>query len=238
MTHFTVLVCCEHPDDVDGMLAPYDENDENTKDARWDWWVIGGRWAGSLLVKPGFEDVVITAEKGWSSPDVQPGWCDGGPKRALDLTRMRNDAAAKARVRYGEYAKLTEGTPEPLPWRVFTENISEGNGYTVQQARDEYNSQPRLLRLKGTPFNEPFGLDPAEEFACDEATYARRAWAAAVPGYATLTGDGRWIAPGEMGWFGVSTDEQTDRIGYWEVVNTYIDNLPDDMWLVMTDCHI
>lgn len=238
MTHFTVLVCVDDPAKLEDALAPFDENDENAEHPRWDWWVTGGRWAGSLRVRDGHEDEVITGDKGFSTPDIPPGFCDGGPKRAIDIDRMRADAATRARVRYGEYAKLTEGTPEPLPWKTFTDNISEGNGYTIAQARDEYHSQPRIERLKGSDFTEPFGLDPAEEFACTEDVYATRASAAAVPGYALLATDGRWIAPGEMGWFGASTDEQGDRIGYWEVVNAYIDSLPDDTWLIMTDCHV
>lgn len=238
MTHFTVLVCCKDRHDLDGALAPFDENDEDNENARWDWWVIGGRWAGSLLIKPGHEsEVIMPGEATWSTPEIRDGYCDGGPKRAIDVDRMRDDAARNARVRFGEYAKLTEGTPDPLPWKTFADNISEGNGYTVQQARDEYHAQPRIAVIKGTAFDHLFG-DTAEEFACTEAVYAERCRAAAVPGYALLTTDGRWMAPGEMGWWGMSTDEQPDRIGYGEVANAYIDSLSDDVWLIMTDCHI
>ena len=60
----------------------------------------------------------------------------------------------------------------------------------------------------------------------------------AVPGYATISTDGRWMAPGKMGWFGVSSDSTDDRIGYWEAANAYIEALPDDTWLVALDCHI
>ncbi len=67
MTHFPVLVILPESvnpdsDDIDVMvergverlLAPYDENDDACKDAKWDWWTIGGRWLdGGLWPKEG-----------------------------------------------------------------------------------------------------------------------------------------------------------------------------------------
>ncbi len=61
MTHFGVLVLVDQIDkaigsareavepEVTRLLAPYDENDEAFREgSKWDWWVIGGRWTGSL----------------------------------------------------------------------------------------------------------------------------------------------------------------------------------------------
>ena len=76
------------------------------------------------------------------------------------------------------------------------------------------------------------------EFSGTEKLYVERSRARAVPGYAVVTADGRWMAPGKMGWFGMGSDEESDRIGYWEASNAYIEALPDDAWLVALDCHI
>jgi hypothetical protein len=50
--HFFVGVIIPNQDNVQNsvasLLAPYDENIENNKDAHWDWWEIGGRWDGVL----------------------------------------------------------------------------------------------------------------------------------------------------------------------------------------------
>ena len=62
MTHFPVIVLTSPggtyesvQDEVERLLAPYDEGGEWFRDAdserpasRWDWWTIGGRWTGSL----------------------------------------------------------------------------------------------------------------------------------------------------------------------------------------------
>lgn len=52
MSHFSVIVLTKGEDPVaeaTRLLAPYDEAGEWFADgSRWDWWVIGGRWTGSL----------------------------------------------------------------------------------------------------------------------------------------------------------------------------------------------
>lgn len=207
--------------------------------AKWDYWRVGGRWGGYFACRPGCTRLTIKPQARWDSPDIKPGRCDGGPKRALDLDGMRDERAAEARLRYAEYAGLVKDTPEALPWHTFSDNISPENGYTLEQAREEYHSQPRMQALKGTPFDEPFGDDPAEEFGGkSEQRYAEIARARAVPGFATVTTDGRWMAPGRMGWFAAHDDSEGDRIGYWEAANAYIGGLSDDTWLIAVDCHI
>ena len=56
--------------------------------------------------------------------------------------------------------------------------------------------------------------------------------------YAVLTADGEWLAPGEMGWFGVSlADTKTE--GEWERNFTrLIDTADKDMYITIVDCHI
>ena len=79
MSHFSVAVFSRTPGDVEALLAPFNEQvapgdpyavfvrDESGQldetgqakgywrnpNARWDWWVIGGRWRGLLLTAPG-----------------------------------------------------------------------------------------------------------------------------------------------------------------------------------------
>lgn len=208
-------------------------------ESKWDYWRVGGRWGGAFPVRAGHEHEVLEPQAGWDSPEEMPaGYCDGGPKGALDLERMRDEAEQRARESHREYAALVQNTPEALPWRTFTDNISEGTGYTVEQARIEYNSQPRIVRLKGTRYADLLSTDPIEAFSSSEDAYAARARAGAVPGYALLTASGEWVAPGKMGWWAMSSDEEGDREAYRAKANAYVDALPDDMYLVRIDCHI
>lgn len=101
----------------------------------------------------------------------------------------------------------------------------------------EYSSQPRVQKLQGTKFDF-FSTDAVVHFSVTEDAYAERARQSAVPGYALLTTEGQWMAPGTMGWFGMSSDDQGSRDEYYRAANAYIDELPDDTWLILVDAHI
>lgn len=214
---------------------PYEMSTYNPE-SKWDWWTIGGRWTGYFRFHKEHAKVVLRGEPGLMTSPSDWDHCDGGPKYALDLERMRKEAGEKARKRYHEYQELVKDTPEAMTWKSFTDNISDS--YTINNARQEYHSQPRIAKLEGTEFAGFFSEDSAEEFAVNEDKYALRAERAAIPGYALVTPDGHWMAPGKMGWWGMASDEGEDRAKYLEKVNSYIDSLPDDMWLIQVDCHI
>lgn len=243
MTHFPVVVCVDDPDQLESALAPFDENITETwhpggdVQAKWDWWVTGGRWGGYFRYRPEHASLIIKGEQRWSSPEIKPGHCDGGPKFALDLDGMRSAAAAEARDSYAAWLKIITGTPEAIPWTKFRERISGETGYTAERARDEYHAQPRVKVLKGTEFDW-FSSDAIEELQVSEEIYVERARAGAVPGWAILTLDGRWMEQGQMGWWAMSDDTEASRIGFWEASNAYIDSLPDATFLIAVDCHI
>lgn len=304
MSHFTVVVCVKHPDDLEQALAPFDENREvepyrqyeegapsgywavralreheglNPDDAtltweqvaeasnrrypdesplllddagrayamstqnpqaKWDWWAIGGRWPGRFPYRPESGHLVIKpgSRRGAPGEPVPPLHCDGGPKSALDLAALREEKASEARETYTRWHAAVAGTPAALPWSAFTDNISSGHGYTVEQAREEYHSQPRVKALEETDFR--WHDDAIAEFQVPEALYVERGRAQAVPGWATLTADGRWMEQGRMGWFAMNDATEGSRIGYWEAANAYIGELPGDVWLIAVDCHI
>jgi hypothetical protein len=230
-----------HWDDSEPMLVDEDGSayamSTRNPQSKWDYWRIGGRWGGYFPYRDGFADRVLKPERNWDSPEsVAPRHCDGGPKLALDLNALREEKALEARIAYGEWQKLAAGLPDALPWSAFTDNISPGSGYTIEQAREEYHAQALIKAVNDSDFR--WYDDPVAHFGKPESLYVEHARAKAIPGYATITLDGRWMAPGTMGWFAVSDDEEGDRIGYWEAANAYINSLDDAAWLVVLDCHI
>jgi hypothetical protein len=206
-------------------------------DAKWDYWRVGGRWGGMFPYRQEHAREVMKPERGWDSPDtIMPLHCDGGPKRALDLDAAREEAAQKARKTWREFHDAVAGTPAALPWATFREMLDTLPGYTIERAREEYRSQPRVQAIDGSDFRHHD--DPIAAFAVPVDLFAEKARAQAVPGFATLTLDGRWMAPGRMGWFASTDATDSTRIGYWEAANGYINALPDDAWLIAVDCHI
>lgn len=204
-------------------------------DAKWDYWRIGGRWGGYFPYHADAAKAVMQPASGWDSPGFKPLHCDGGPKSALNLDALRAEKGEEARKTWAEFRALTDGTPEAKSWAQFVADV-KAERLTIDEARTLYHDQPRVRAIKDSDFR--WADDPIATFGQPEDRYVAIEVARAVPGYATVTLDGKWMAPGRMGWFGVSTDEQSERIGYWEVANAYIESVPDSAYLIALDCHI
>ncbi len=59
-----------------------------------------------------------------------------------------------------------------------------------------------------------------------------------MPTYAVVTADGTWHSPGDVGWFGSSTesDEQWEE---WEKnYNRFFEKVDPDYYVTIVDCHI
>jgi len=204
-------------------------------DAKWDWWSIGGRWTGYFPYRAEFASEVIRGEPGLGAGNAPALHCDGGPKRTLDLDALCSDKAAEARKSYAEFHALIAGTPQAKSWATFRADLDAGR-ITIEDARREYHDQPAIRALQGTDFR--WHDDPLNDFGLPESLYVEREKARAVPGFATLTTDGRWMAPGRMGWFAATDATEDSQIGYWEAANAYIGALEDSTYLIAVDCHI
>lgn len=222
-------------------------------DSKWDWYQVGGRWSGYFPVKQPLDmdraGELIQGRRSWTNED-QPrdAWTvDGGPVGLLDLDLLRDRKGTEAGERYDAYQALVQGLPEALPFRVFSEDaqahvalltnrqeISE----TWDRARETYQSQPRVRAARNS---ETFKWDfecLINEFSVSREFYVEKARQAAVPGFALLTPEGEWVAPGEMGWFGMSTNSEEDTAMFKAKANGYIESLDPETLLIAVDCHI
>lgn len=220
--HATVLVLGE---DVETLMDPYSEHDVDARDPQWDWWVIGGRWSGSLLTAEAGR-VVTDPPYGLTLRDVGAGrWCDQVRRGCLDLDGMRAHAAARAEEVWAEVAPVLaeHGTP------AARESIRDGESDPVRAA-EVWRSQPgmeHLLRHVGL-FD-----DPAREFACSHDQYLERARANAVPGYAFLSERTGWMRSRT-----VSAEwEMQPAAGYIERVNREVEEATDDTLVSLVDYH-
>jgi hypothetical protein len=154
--------------------------------------------------------------------------------RAAAGLASEEDVKALSRDAYDAYGKLRDAEMDVArsEWRASQE-------YPVEQARKDYQAQPRIQALRANPAYKNWFDGPEDTF--DHLTrdeYVQQQRDRAVPGYATLRSDGRWMAPGRMGWFGMSDDDPDSYAYYVREANAYIDSLPQDAFLVVLDCHI
>lgn len=75
------------------------------------------------------------------------------------------------------------------------------------------------------------------EYYGDRETYARRSSMFAT--YAVVTPDGEWHAPGDVGWWGVTTSEADEERGWYDsYYSRFIDTDDKDLLITIVDCHI
>lgn len=205
-------------------------------ESMWDYWRIGGRWGDYFLAKS-FGPGLITGKRGWDSPEPKLGVrADGGPKRLLDFDGMRDEAEAQANDLFDKWDAVCNGTPAAQSWQDIA-SLAKLGEITWDEARRRYNSQPRIEAAKRVRLGD---WDcPVERFMSGRDEFVAEQRRAAVPGYALVTLDEEWVAPGRMGWFGMSSDAPGERSGYRSAVNAYLnDKVADDDFLVVLDCHI
>lgn len=176
-------------------IKSYDEEDITSDgsllsrynpDSKWDWYEVGGRWQGMLILKTG-----KTGERG------TPGLMTKITKNfdAACVTDIDFDAMRK---------KQLEGI------------------------------QPYQEALKSSFYKEEY----MRERYPTETEYIQRMTAFRT--YSVLTPDGVWHAPGDMGWWGMSS-ETTDEERDWQ--DNYYDRfikpaISKGWYLTIVDCHI
>ena len=169
--------------DADGnILSTYNPN------SKWDWYEVGGRWRGLLLLKPGIKGPYPESSLKTQSGEFYR--ADAAYTSEVDFERISAEYAATLRP-YEEAMKDSFFKEEYMRMRFPTE--------------EEYIERHKRFKT-----------------------------------FAVLTPDGVWHAPGEMGWFGVSSDtpegERNWDFGYY---NNFIKPAIVKQWyMTIVDCHI
>ncbi len=235
----------------DGTRFLYFRWDTYNPDSKWDWYTIGGRWADKFPVLPaadrkGEPGYGRKGERSWINKNdiAKSGYVDAAAIGVIDFDRMRSEAGQDAGARYDRWTALTEGLP---PARTFSTIRDEmisiyGDNTTAHEvARERYYEQPVIIEARKTDEFDRWFSEVLDEYGTDRETYVQRARDGAVPGYALLDHEGHWVSPGEMGWWGMSSDDEATREAYHIKVNAYLDELREkhpDMILVNVDMHI
>ena len=175
-------------------------------DSKWDWYEVGGRWAGLLTVKEGTPHEI--GEKSWTwgeqNPyDIKDGVIKCDSARIKDLVFLDKEKDAQRARRF---------------WELYVEGDEPRN--------DVDREMIKFVLYKQEYYTETYK---------DKETYVR--CKSAFSTYAVITKDGKWHAEGQMGWFGMSTDENVVawHDGYQKLV---FDNAEEDDYITIVDCHI
>lgn len=199
--------------------------------SKWDWYQLGGRWSNFLKLKEGTTGT--HGEKSWMNEDTsKPGYCDQTIKGNIDVEGMRNEAGEKAGKYYDEVMEYIKDTPPHIKWKDFIKRV-ENNEILIDQARTDYNAQPRIVAVSTKKLGWMVNVD---EFDVTKEEYIQDARNTVLSTYAILK-NGEWFQKGKMGWWGMSSDEMTQSEWNTKVAQMF-DELPEDTLISIVDCHI
>lgn len=211
--------------------------------AKWDWWVIGGRWSGMLKLKNklSLSGMILRAKGDKGRPGLMGSnykigdrWVDVAYRGDIDFDAMREEAIQRATK---EFDQLAEVFADGSRFKSWEQVVAEHNGDYIA-AREVYQAQPTIVKLKEAAQQKSITLwDYDYTFAGGnrDIVIERARNSAGVP-YAVVK-DGKWYSKGEMGWFGMSDDEMTQ--GEWDAqVTKMLNELDPHTLITVVDCHI
>lgn len=228
--------------------------------SKWDWYQVGGRWSGSLKLKPlellqspieglaigelnflknlkkdnpdKYEKVIESydqksdmiknavenenpvyppgkmGEKSWTNRDEEDktGFCDQTLKRYIDIDGMEKPMRESATKIFDE-------------WHNKIKNLDDDNNEKESWMNDNLGF-----------FITPETIEELNTMTKEEYVNCKSIWCP----YA-IVWDGKWYASGEMGWFGISTGDETNWKGQFKELWK---DIPDDIMVTMVDAHI
>lgn len=185
--------------------------------AYWDWYSIGGRWPFQFLVEETAER--ITGERSWDDEDTECKapegyvWVCGARKKDIAWELMKECELQNARKTYAllVHAFNSGEVPKDCPWWRITE---DGVFSFLTQLYFKGESEEEYLRRNGLAAEQRM-----------------------LPGAYSFIRDGEWNAKGDMGWWGISSNDKEPKT-WRQMMADYIDSIPDDHFIVGIDCHI
>ncbi|GBQ91185.1 hypothetical protein AA23498_1109 [Acetobacter nitrogenifigens DSM 23921 = NBRC 105050] len=212
-------------------------------DAKWDWYEIGGRWSGELMIR---QEAAPDYQAIHRSPEGRI-LVDEARRGDIDFGAMERQACDAAMSRWQQTREIVQKTMSfddlhaIRSWEDIRIEMQRKAG-NIDEARTRYWEQKGLSELRQGLFDaQLWGWDTSpegiaamlsrkpEEYAADRA---RQSW---LP--FALLHEGEWIEKGRMSWFGIAVDE-LDNATWASRIRDLILGLPGDTRIAVVDCHI
>lgn len=166
--------------------------------AKWDWYELGGRWTGSLKLKPGKSG--MTGRLGMYDNKPANGYVDQAKKGDIDFPGMVVDGKKEAEEHWEKYQTEIKGAKDDGDKKYL--------GF-------KYGGLSGMPKTKSEYLKENTG-----EFS----TYA-------------VLKDGEWYEKGQMGWWGMASNEKSEA--RWDKeLKKLLEDVSEDTLLSVYDCHI
>lgn len=210
--------------------------------SKWDWYKLGGRWTGYFKVRNGAKKAKAGSPGLMTSP-AKPGYADQLLKGDIDLDAMYNEAADEAAKEYDSVMVVLGQLPANKPWSDFHPTVGKPTNEDWERARHDYGEQERVKAYRdkakeNIEAKESFFhiMGSPDAYLLSREEFIGRAMKNTIVPFAVVR-DGKWYERGEMGWWGVVSNEK-DKDQWMDEVHKMMASLPDKTLVSLFDCHI
>lgn len=199
---------------VDGkLIKAIDRTNPNKK---WDWYVVGGRWSKFF-------------------------GRDEGTKNQFNLEKVRMKIIRDKVSSLSDFQIKRNEVSVTVNDINSAKELLEGRWSDYKEAHEFYK-HPVELAFDRETFKAldrySWGVDDAKDMRLDSNQYTLAHEYDALL-HAFIDADGKWNEVGDMGWWGMCSDENKDTFNgkdgaFWKFIN----GLSDDAMLYVVDCHI
>lgn len=208
--------------------------------AKWDWYVIGGRWRGYFPIKPGVTATI--GEAGAFDNEATPGHSDIVKIGDIDMDAVDCTTRARAEKFWSEWQAWLAGTyvetdpfsgPRSTALRIGLLDVAQGPALSdhTQKAISWAGQVPESDSRKDWH-------DVAKIMDRDAFMDRYLDCFNPIKTFAALDSDG-WHEPGRMGWFGCASDTPDQYVTFArEFMGRFVKNTGPDDLLVAVDYHI
>ena len=227
MSHYAVAVIHRENQTIEELLAPYSENLEVEPyiwKTREEAIKCGKKYFDENLTDDEYIKLVADGNKVDEDGNIYTTY---NPKSKWDWYCIggRFGGTLKSKVDNMHYNSLRIGDIDIAPnfddyadaiefWEKYIDGMSEED--------EEYN-----LFFKQSYYKNRYH---------DKYTYANAETSFST--YSVVTPDGEWHAPGDMGWFGCSSESDEDYIDWVSRYRERFINGNEDLYMTIVDCHI
>jgi len=176
--------------------------------AKWDWWVIGGRWSNWFNI-------------------------DQGKLADFDFSKTTERKKQEAIKLFDDIEKATKGIDPIGTWESVRERFKDNIG----AARDYRNNHDWIKAIRSSDNDSLRWADTPEDiFDMGREKYIELKVDSACVPFAFVK-DSVWHEKGEMGWFAISTNEKETSVWHDEF-DRMMKGLSLTTQLTVVDCHI
>lgn len=183
----------------------------------------------------------VQGEPGIMTSAAKEGYADQLRKKHIDIEGMRAESQEKA---YAEYDKVASFFPTGIPkLDVIWEDLLKEDGISINEKRDIYNTQSGMLEwekvidaITDKDDRRFMVWRSLSDYQITREEYANNAAKSCLSTFAVVK-DGVWYERGEMGWWGVVSNEK-DKSDWDSEFEKLLSDLSDDTLVSIYDCHI